>query len=155
MLFYAVVTAIPLSSGVLMCLVVMLFSRAEDKSYEREREKARQDGAGCWAEFMAYIDSIDVSIEKLREISAQLREQTRRVSSLGDEMTEEEPERCGEKNSAPETFSITLEDSEISGLRVIYPANFGKKDLNSPDPFRQEPSPLPEFHQKIWYFPNI
>ena len=160
-LFYAVAMAIPLSSGALMCLVIMLFSRAEEKRDEREREKAWRDSAGNLMKMIACVDSINLSIAKLRELSARLREQARRVSSFsgemtgGGEMTEEEPERYGEKNPAPETFSVTLEDSEVSGLRLIHPTGSGKKDLNAPDPFRQERFPPPESHQKIWYFPNI
>jgi hypothetical protein len=155
LLFYVFSAAIPLLSGVLMCFVVMLVSRGEDKRYEREREEARRNGGGGRMEFMACFDSMNTSIEKLREISAQLRDQTKRLSSFGSETTGGEQERYGADAFSRDTFSVTLEDSEVSGLRIIHPADFREKDFSPPDTFRQESFPPPESHQKIWFFPNI
>jgi hypothetical protein len=158
LLFYLAAAAIPLLSGVFMCLVIIFISRVEDKRYEREREEALRRRAGGWSKIMGSVDSINASIVKLREISVRMRDQTRRLSLLGLETAGEKPERqkdiCAETRA--ETLSVTMEDSEVSGVRIIYPAGFLQRYPGcQEDPSPQAPVPPHESHRKIWYFPNI
>jgi hypothetical protein len=160
LLFYLSAVVIPMLSGVLMCLVIVLISRTEDKRFERERERARQCRtryhARVQSEFTEYLDSIDASIVKLRDVSAQMKDQTRRLSSFGRGMTgKQQHEEKPPAGAVRSTISTTLEDSRVSGLQIIHPADFYRKDLSLRDPSQQELFPPHESHQKIWYFPNI
>ncbi|MDR2159375.1 MAG: hypothetical protein LBP23_04835 [Treponema sp.] len=163
LLFYVIAAAIPLLSGILVCLAVALISGSEDKRHEREQEKAGRSGAGGRADFTAYINSINASVVKLKNVSARMREQTRRLSLLDRETA---PLRAGEKperheediydETGADTVSVTMDNSEVSEVRMIYPVRSWVKDVSFPEgSFPQEPFPPRESRQKIWYFPNI
>jgi hypothetical protein len=157
LLFYLAAAAIPLLSGILMCFAVMFISGIENRNWERERKEDLRRRAGIRPWFMESVDSINASIEILRELSARMKGKTTQLSLLSREPGLEEPERDREALSAgagTDTFSVTLNNSRVSGLRVIYPAGFMEEDPGDPS-FPQGPFPPHEFRQKIWYFPNI
>ncbi|MDR1617936.1 MAG: hypothetical protein LBS06_02665 [Treponema sp.] len=157
LLFYLAVALILLLSGFLMCLAVMFVSRIEDRRYRKEQTEASRRRTGDRPQIMESVDSINASVAMLGELSARMKEQTRRLSSLNREMLSQEPERNRETPSAitrADTFSITLNDSGVSGLRVIYPAGFTEEDPGDPSS-PQGPFPPPGSRQRIWYFPNI
>jgi hypothetical protein len=159
LLFYLAAAMIPLLCGGFMCLAALIISRADDKKYEREWKAARRSDVMDQSEFMESVDSIDTSIVRLKDVSARMREQTRRLSSFCCGTSREEAEPCKENPSsrtAVDTLSVTMENSEVSGLQIIYPVQFSGKDINSrEDSSPQEPFPPHGSHQKIWYFPNI
>jgi hypothetical protein len=151
---YLAAAAIPLLSGILMCLAVIFISRIEDRGYEREWKEARRRRAGALPRLMESVDSINGSIVTLGEISARIKDQARRLSLLNRDMIPGTPERDGEDACArADTVSVTTGDSKVSGIRIIRPAGFLKEDFPEPSP--QGPFPLPGSRQKIWYFPNI
>jgi hypothetical protein len=157
LLFYLTAAAIPLLSGALMCLAIMFISRIEERDWERERKEALRRHTGTWPRLEESVDSINASIAMLGKLSARMRDQTSRLSSLNRELNPEEPERDRETLSAKagaDTFSVTLNDSRLSGLRVIYPAGLMEEDPGDP-PSPQGLFPPHESRQKIWYFPNI
>ncbi|MDR1900162.1 MAG: hypothetical protein LBQ55_09150 [Treponema sp.] len=159
LLFYLSAAAIPVLSGIFMCLVIVLISRTENKQFEREWERVRQCRAryhaGVESEFMENLDSINESIVKLREMSTRMKDQTKQLSSFGRDEKRRQDEEKPADSPGGETVSTTLENFEVSGLRIIHAADFYGKDINLQEPSQQELFPPHESHQKIWYFPNI
>jgi hypothetical protein len=142
-LFYIAVALVPVISGTLMGAAIVLISKKEGQEYDRLREEARKGAPSVYKELTRYFDSIDASITKLRDVSEKIKRQTEAMEELERSIISYPPVPAREKN--PAIYSVTTGDSKVTNLRVIHSAG---------GLIPQEPAPLPQSHQKIWFFPR-
>jgi hypothetical protein len=142
--FYVAVALILLAAGALISLVSIFFMDREDRKFYWSLKDTGGGGDPVYDEISRCLDSIDASITKLKESSEAMKINAGELNELsrwlGGEAEEPEPE-IGE----PETRSATLGNSVAADIRLIRPVD----SLVPPGP-----SPLPQSHQKIWFFPR-
>jgi uncharacterized membrane protein YgaE (UPF0421/DUF939 family) len=143
-LFYVVVALVPVLSGTLMALAIIILSRNEDREYERLWKEARDTAPPFYDEFSRYCDSIDASIAKLRDASEKIKHQAEKLEGLSRSMAEKSALTVV-KVEEPSIYSVTMEEAKVTNLRIIHPVD---------GLIPQEPVSLPQFHQKIWFFPR-
>lgn len=143
-LFYIVVALVPVICGTLMGLAILLISKKENQEYDQLWEEALKGTPPFCEDLTRYFDSIDASIDKLRNASEEIKRQTEEMEEL-----ERSINQCLEplpaREEKPAIYSITAGNSNVTNLRVIHPAE---------ELIPQAPDPLPESHQKIWFFPR-
>jgi hypothetical protein len=142
-LFYIAVALVPVISGTLMGLAVIILSKKEDEEYQRRWEESRT-GPSFYEELARYFDAIDASIVKLRATSDEIKHQAGTVEDLGRYFAAES-DTAGIRAEEPEIYSLTSGDSEITNIRIIHPV----EGLTP-----QEPALFPQSHQTAWFFPH-
>lgn len=144
LLFYITIALVPVFSGALMGLVVIIISKKEDAEYQRLWEEACEEASPFYEELARYFDIIDASITKLRDTSEQIKNQAEAVEELGRSITAN-PDTTAVRAEETESYSVTTGESTVTNLRIVHPVD---------GLILQEPAPFPESHQKIWFFPR-
>jgi hypothetical protein len=143
-LFYIAVALVPIISGTLMGLAVIIVSKKEDEEYQQRWEESRAGNLSVYEEMAQCLDAIDASITKLRETSEELKDQAGAMEDLGRYFAAES-DAAEVRAEEPEIYSLTMGNSKITNIRVIHPA-----DGLTP----QEPALFPQSHQTVWFFPH-
>jgi ABC-type lipopolysaccharide export system ATPase subunit len=143
-LFYIAVALVPVISGTLMGAAIVIISKKEDQEYERIRGEGREGASSVYDELTGYFNSIDASIAQLRDVSEKIKHQAEAMEELERFITQY-PGPAQVREKTPEIYSITAGDAKVTNLRVIHPVD---------GLIPQEPAPLPQSHQKIWFFPR-
>jgi hypothetical protein len=142
---YIAAVLIPVISGTIMGLTIVIFSKYEDREYERLWKDIWNNDAFFYGEFAQCFDSIDSSISRLEDTSEKIKYHTKEIKELGRHIAGISGPPPVVKAEKPEFFSITMGDSKVTNFRVIRPAD---------DLIPQEPVPLPQSHQTVWFFPR-
>jgi hypothetical protein len=135
--FYCAAFLIPAASGFLMCLVLVLVFRREDREYEEQLRSAAAMTDDLYAVFRTNMDSINDSISRLRTSTRHMGMEAERLSKLGRHIREERMKRDGIyiHNQSPVDF-------ETYHFRPV------NEEYEEAEIFPPEPFWLPRFHQK-------
>lgn len=142
-LFYIAAALVPVISGIVMGVAVVMISKHEDREYEQLWQETQDGASAFYGELTRYFDSIDASIIKLRDASEKIKHQGEKMEELGRHMAEQNGPSAVRAENPP--CSVTLVDNKITNLRIIHPVD---------ELILQAPAPLPQSHQKIWFFPH-
>jgi hypothetical protein len=135
--------AIPLAAGALIILAGVFIAGRGDRKFYRLLKATGGGGEPVYDEISRCLDSIDASILKLRESSEAMKINAGELNELsrwfGGEAGPPEREPDGTTETRTQGESVTID------VRLIHPAD---------GPVPPGPFPLPESHQKIWFFPR-
>jgi hypothetical protein len=119
--FYAAAVCIPVICGVIMAVIIVLISRKEDREYDLRIAAASQAMDRLYSDCAAQLDSVDVSIARMRESSEKLEKETKRISSFVRRASGTGPEGDERKSGMPgKTPAIAFEDYLFSEMRIMY-----------------------------------
>jgi hypothetical protein len=143
-LFYTAIVLILVIAGALMGLAAALIAKKNDREEERLWQEAGRAVPSTYREITGYFDSIETSITRLGDISEQMKDQSEKIIEFHRYFAGE-PKTARVKTEGPAIYSITSGDNKVTNLRIIHPA----EELIPSEPF-----PLPQSHQRIWFFPS-
>jgi hypothetical protein len=134
-LFYLAAFFIPVLSGFLMCLAVVLIFRREYREYEENLRIASESTDDLCSSFQQNLDSINDSIASLRASTRQMKTETKRLSDL-------ERRIGGKKNKPADGYSrpaVAFENYQFWRISSEY---------DEAETFPAEPFLLPQFRHK-------
>jgi hypothetical protein len=144
MLIYIIAALVPVISGVIMGVAIIILLRQEDREYDQLWQEAQDAASPVYHELTQCFDSIDASIAKLQDASEKIKCQTEELEALSRRLVEK-PNPAAVKVEKPAIYIVTMGNNKVSNLKVIHHA--GKL-------VPQGPVPLPQSHQMIWFFPH-